>query len=184
MKKLILVLFLMLTVSGICRAEDATNTLDPGGYKGAKWGMGPKEVQKACPGKSFYWSGDDMIYKSNSYEVNVKVKFRFKDYKLVSVTIHYGDENKSQWLAYQKAKTIASKLYEETKQKYGPHIKLVRSEDGNLKYYYWDLDQTIIGVCSWCDFPDGIAWISYEEKEYGLKVLDDLFKYPMGLILE
>jgi len=99
-KKILLILFLILFLPGICLAEseierignlDTAAILDPGGYKGAKWGMTEEEVKQVIP--NVVW-GDGWSLIKNAYRDTIL------DHKVI--TLNTQTSLLKDWRVYEK----------------------------------------------------------------------------------
>jgi len=175
MKKIILILFLMLFTSGICRAESNTKSvgdvdtkgiyragveikkakisdtqtiLDPGGYKGAKWGMTEDEVKGIITNVKWEKGFDDFAllnpgspylrYKDKILSHDAKVKFCFTDKRLSSVETEIEESDPD------KRHDLFISLENLLMQKYGESIKWRRTIDNYFYKAEWVLLKTHI----------------------------------------
>lgn len=145
MKKLILVLFLILSVSGICVAEN-TAALDPGGYKDARWGMTKEEVKQAIP--NMKW-GDGWSLVANAYEDTIlehkaTVLFDFdKDKKLIRASVAVMTKNISD--NFFNLETDDVNLFNSI-------LKVLREKYGDATSEYRKVSESGISECNWM-FP-------------------------------
>jgi hypothetical protein len=176
MKKLVLILFLTLVVSGICRAKD-TASLDISqisvdaqnikGYAGAEWGMTKEETMKALKenGKTpFEWLTDVWFkekFLEDTNEGGAQFKFDTKgkletiivDPGMGSSTIFMGAPNKKFYERY-------GKILLALKEKYG--LPTDTYEYGLAKTrpnkYVWKLEYTFITLDTEDEGLDNPSW--------------------------
>jgi hypothetical protein len=154
MKRLILVLFLILSVSGICVAEN-TATLDPGGYNGAKWGMTREEIKQAIPNVGWkdltIWNADveHAAYQDTILEHIANCRFYFNnDKKLNKVVI----EVIPKVIRAHSGFFDASLDEKDDVDLFNSILKVLRDKYGEPTDIYRKVSESGISECNWI-FP-------------------------------